>query len=267
VLAEQVLVIDTDVRHWINLLSLFGGADQPRPSWLVCILDGDQCLKAIHTKKGPLWGFSFPGREHLDLAAEQAGADYVLCLPRGGLQEIFYHAQNRVKPFDDYVKQILDLTEGVREALQHVATWYPRKPFELVLPPYEKMQNLLDKVWPDGSTVGFFVFEHTRPFTSLILGKEGGNISLITSLDALGMANESLDFRTNFKTYGELIASRFAPLHAALFIELSSFRELRAGPRPLSYLHLAERRGRALIYPKPRKLRFLLWLARAFKGL
>jgi hypothetical protein len=266
VLAEQVLVVDTDARHWINLLSLFGKADQP-PAWLICILDGDQCVKAIHTRKGPLWGFAFPGREHLDAAAEKAEADCVLCLPRGGLQEIFYHAQARVKAFDDYVKQMLDLIAGAREALDRLAVWYPQKPFELTLPSYDQMQLRLNKLWPDGTTIGLFVFEHTRPFTSLILGKDGGHLSLITSLDALGMANESLDFRANFQTYGELIASRFAPLHAALFIELASFRELRAGPRPLTYLRLAERRGRALIYPKPRKLRLLLWLARVFKGL
>ncbi len=266
-LAEQVLVIDTDVRHWINLLALFGKFNQPKPVWLILLLDGDRCVKAFHTQKGPLWGYAFPGREHLAMAAEQANVEYVLCLPRGGLQEVFYHAQSRVKPFDDYVKQMLDLIGGAREALEELAEWYPHPPDMIDLPDYELMQKLMDKQWPDGTTLGFFVFERTRPYTSLILGKEGGHINLITSLDALGMANESLDFATHYRQYGEMIAQRFAPLHAALFIELSSWREMRAGPKPLTYLHLAEQRGRARIYPRPRKLRFLLWLARTFKGL
>lgn len=266
-LAENVLVIDTDARHWINLLKLFQKDDRPAYSILLCLLDGDRCIKAIHSEKGPLWGFAFPGKDELAKAAELAGAEYVLCLPRGALQEIFYRGQINVRPTDDYVQQILTIVTGVHEALKERAIWYPEKPYSFEPPSFEKIRKLFDSAWPDGTTVGFFVFEGTTPYTSLILGKESGQISLITSLDALGMADQSLDFRMAANTFGEMIAQRFSPLHTALFIELSALNELRAGAYPLSYLHLAEKRGRALLWPKPFKLRLMLWLARVFRGL
>jgi len=265
-LSDRVMVIDTDARHWLNLIGLFSDNKEP-PSVLLCLMEDNHCIKAIHTIKGVLWGFAFPGENKLDQALELAGADYALLLPQRALAQMFYEAQSAVDLHDNYVKQLMDLIAGVKNVLDEQAVWYPEKPYRFEPPAYEKIEKTFNRIWPDDSTIGFFVFENTRPFTSLIVGKEGGKISLITSLDALGMADQALDFRNGYQTYGEMIAQRFAPLHTALFIELGCFHELRAGAKPLSYLYLAEQRGRARLWPKPFKLRFALWAARKFKGL
>ncbi len=266
-LAPNVLVVDTDVRHWLNLLGLMAGEQTPQPSLLLCLLDGDRCLKALHSKKGVLWGFVWPGDDRLDEALAAAEADALLALPRHALPTIFAEAQAAVTANDNYVKQLFDLVAAVVHTLDEMAFWYPAKPFTLNLPPYEKVEKIFNKIWPDDTTMGFFVFENSRPFTSLLLGKEGGQISLITTLDALGQADQSLDFRHGYQTYADWIAEKFNPLYMALFIELSCFRELRTGGKPLSYLKLAEKRQRALLWPKPWKVRWLLWLARVFKGM
>jgi len=266
-ISSQILLTDFDARQWINLLALFAPARTAPKSYLVCLLDGERCLKAWHSRKGVLWEFPFPGTDRLEEARETAGADVVLCLPRGGLQEVFFHAQEAVRPFDDFVKQALDLAENADEALDRVAVWHPEKPFELKLPRYEKINKIFNRFFPDMSTIGFFVFEGRQVHTSAILGKDHGEINLFTTLDAFGMSEQALDWRNNWKALTEMIAQRFAPLRTALFIELSCLRELRAGPRPLTYLRLAEKRGRALIYPKPFALKLALWAARVLKGL
>jgi hypothetical protein len=266
-ISPQILLTDFDARQWINLLALLAPAKAPPKSYLVCILDGERCLKAWHSKKGVLWGFPFPGLERLEEARESAGADVVLCLPRGALQEIFYHAQEAVRPFDDVVKQALDMIAAGRDAVDRVGTWYPQKPVDLQLYKYEKLEKYFNKFWPDDSALGLFVFEGKQVHTSAILGKDHGEINVFTTLDAFGMSDQALDWRTNWKALAGMVAQRFAPLHSALFVELSSLREMRAGPRPLTYLRLAEKRGRALIYPKPFALKLALWAGRIFKGM
>jgi hypothetical protein len=267
-ISGQIVIADSDARQWINLLSLFAvGRQTSIPSILLCILDGERCVKAWHSVKGPLWGFPFPGRDRLEEAREAAGADYVLCLPRGGLQEVFYHAQSAVAPYDNYVKQLFDLINAGREALEHLAVWRPAKPFVPPLPPYAKLEKQFRKRWPDGTTLGLFVFEGRRVFTSAILGKEHGEITLFTTLDAFGLGEQAMEGPVRWRTLAGMIAERFAPLYAALFIELPTLREMRAGPKPLTFLRLAEKRGRALVYPKPLLLRLALWAGRRFRGL
>ncbi|NLH50172.1 MAG: hypothetical protein GX444_16455 [Myxococcales bacterium] len=266
-IAERPLLIDIDARQWINLLSLFARPRDPLPSLLVCLLDGERCLKAWHSRKGVLWGFQFPGMSHLEEARQAAAADYVLCLPRGALQEIFYHAQSAVLTGENYAKQMLAMARAIQDSLAEVAVWHPAKPIDLRLPDYASTAARLDKWWPDGRTLGFFVFDGKEVFTSAILGKDNHEVNLFTTLDAFGMSQQSLDWREGHKTLAELIAQTFSPLHTSLFIELPTFREMLAGSKPLSFLRLAEKRGRALITPKPWRLRLLLWAARVFKRL
>jgi hypothetical protein len=231
------------------------------------LVEGEHCLKAWHSRKGVLWGFRFAGMDHLEEAREAAGADTVLCLPRGALQEIFYHAQVAVHASDDYDKQLYDLLTAGREALNQAAIWHPAKPFQLNLPPYERITKRFRQLWPDGTTLGFVLLDEGRVHTSALLGKDHGEIHLFTTLDAFGFSEQGLDLRTGPRTVAEMTARRFAPLHTALFMELAAWREMTAGPRPLTYLRLAERRGRAVMYPKPFGLRLALWAARAFRGM
>ncbi|MDP8224665.1 MAG: hypothetical protein P9L99_14990 [Candidatus Lernaella stagnicola] len=265
-IAEQILITDVDARQWINLLAMFGGDGGERPSILVCLMDEERCIKAWHSQKGVLWDFRFGGQGDLEEVRHAADAEFLLLLPRCGFQEIFYHAQSRVDPFDDYLKQLLDLVGGVQDAMDEIGRWYPKKPFTLKLPTYASLDGMFNRLWPDNTTLGFFVFDRRHVHTSVILGKASGQINLFTTLDAFGMGENSLDFRMGHKTVADMIAQRYAPLHAALFIELPCFQEMRRGSKPATYLHLAEQRGRALIYPKPFSLRWRLWAARKFTG-
>lgn len=266
-IAERPLLIDIDARQWINLLSLFSRPEAPLLSLLVCVLDGEHCDKAWHSRQGVLWGFHFPGTDRLEEARQTAGVDYVLCLPRDSLQEIFYHAQAAIQVGDNYAKQMLAMARAIQDSLAVAAVWHPRQPFTLHLPDYESVARRFEKWWPDGATLGFFVYDGKEIFTSAIVGKDNHEINLFTTLDAFGMAQQSLAWREGHQTLAEMIAKTFSPLHAALFIELPTFREMLAGPKPLSFLKLAEKRGRALVTPKPWRLKLLLWAARVFKRL
>ena len=47
---------------------------------------------------------------------------------------------------------------------------------------------------------------------------------------------------------------------------MACFREMTAGPKAASFLHLAQKRGRAAIAPRPALWRILLFFARHFRG-
>lgn len=265
-IAAQILMADIDARHWINLIELLQPPHKEAAPFLVLLLDGDRCLKAWHSKQGVLWGFPYPGPGHWEELRQQYEVDFILALQRGSLQEIFNQGQSRVGAFDSFVRQLRNLIEGLYETLEEHAFWYPKQPFQLKLPPYEKIEKLFHKLWVDNSTIGLFVFDGEKIFTSLILGKENGEINLFTTLDAFG-PEAPPPGKPGIHHIAELVAGHFTPLHTALFIQLSTLREMRAGPKPLSFLRLAEKRGRAKLYPKPFAIRWRLWAGRVLKRL
>jgi len=265
-IAGQILMADIDARQWINLIELLRPPHREPAPFLVCLLDGERCLKAWHSRRGVLWGFAFPGPDHWEEIRRQYEVDFILALPRGALQEIFHAGQSRVETFDNYVRQLFNLIEGLGAALEQYAFWHPKRPFKLNLPSYEKIEKTFRRLWPDHSTVGLFVFDGEAIFTSVILGKENGEVPLFTTLDAFGSETPPPGER-GARRIAELIAGHFAPLHTALFIQLSTLREMRAGAKPLSFLQLSEKRGRATLYPKPFAIRWRLWAGRVLKRL
>ncbi len=265
-LSPDVKIVDIDPAHWCNLVKLFDSGEMNRGMLLVFEKDG-QCVKAIHTKRGAILDFVLPEKEHWDAMLDELDAERMGVMSVDLLRRFIYEAQSSFIREDDWDHQMMMLIEVLKPFIREEIAWHPTGPNKIATLDPEKIDAAIDKFWPDGRCVGFFVFDGDAPYTSVILGKDKGKIDLFTTLDAFGMAQTPIDWKAQAKHIAELCASKYSPLHGALWIELSSLREMMRGEKKIGYLRLAQTRGRAALWPAPLKWRLALWLARVFRGL
>jgi hypothetical protein len=265
-LSRDIRIIDVDPRHWVNCLGLFR-REKDKKAFLVLVVDNEKCLKALHSAKGPILGFEFPGVEHLEKIRREQAVDLVAVVPSDLVFRFFSAWQTALRRGDDWDRQIFTMIETAKTFTRRDITWHPAPPLRFPDINLDRIERILGRLWPDDTCLGFFAFEGKTPFTSLILGKKASKITLLTTLDTFGLADGPLDWRAQKGVVAALCKERFGPLHAALWIELASLRELAAGPLPLTYLHLAQKRGRAALWPRPLAWRILMLLARHFRGL
>lgn len=265
-LDENILVQDIDADHWTRLLGLFDSGEGQTPSILFLIMDQGACIKAIHSTAGAIRGFDYGNGDMAKLAGDH-NADYVATVSREFLQRVFAEGESQVYHGDDYVKQLMGIYNNVIDYTSENINWYPERYRELKPLDYDKIQKVFDRFIPNGKTLFFCVVENGHPYTSLILGKRSGNISLLTTLDAIDMANEPFDTGDDLERILSSIAEKFEQVHLAFIIEKRAFLELLAGTRPVTYLRAAIEHQRAFIHPMTWRLRFVLWAARVFKKL
>ncbi|MCL4234042.1 MAG: hypothetical protein KJ042_05950 [Deltaproteobacteria bacterium] len=266
-LSRDLLAVDLDARHWKNLMRLAPtGGLAIAPTLYVFIEDG-RCVKAIHNKRGPMPGVDFDAdRDDVEALRARYDVARVALVPVEAIGEFMHAWQTGFSIDSDWDAQILAIVSTLLATAKSRIAWHPpikRWPAIPGLPG----AKVIDRIWPDETCLGLFVFEDRAPFTSLILGKSGGKIALMTTLDAFGLADGPLDWSTQHRKVAELCARSFFPLHAALWIDRGSWSEMVAGPKPLSYLRLATRRGRALMWPLPRLWVLGMWVARVFRRL
>ncbi|MCB9488091.1 MAG: hypothetical protein H6684_05125 [Deltaproteobacteria bacterium] len=264
-LSPDVQIVDIDGRHWKNLLDLPNGPKR-WSTFLLIFMRDDECVKALRVPGGPIPNFEFVGDENLAPLAKKYGVDYVAVAPVALLRRVFSQAQNAVRRADDWDQQIRSMVTTVSALVRSEVRWYPRAPRFVPKVDGEKLGGWIERLWPDGTAIGLFAFDGTRPHTSLIVGKEGGKITRMTTLDYFGMADGPLHWPV---AQGEIYMrcrDEFLPLHVAFWFERESLEEMLAGPKGLSYFHLACKRRRASMMPAPFKWRALLWAARVFGG-
>ncbi|MCC6159610.1 MAG: hypothetical protein IT350_16280 [Deltaproteobacteria bacterium] len=266
-LSRDVLAVDLDSRHWKNLMRLAPrGGVTIAPTLYVFIEDG-RCVKAIHNKRGPVPGVDFDtDRDDVEALREAHDVERVALVPIEAIGEFMHAWQTDFAMDRDWEEQLLGIVSSLLEAAKTRVVWHPMIARWPSLPKIPG-RGAIDRIWPDETCVGLFVFEGRVPFTSLILGKSGGKVTLMTTLDAFGLADGPLDWAGQHRMVADLCAKSFSPLHAALWIDRGSWSEMVAGPRPLSYLRLATRRGRALVSPRPKLWKLGLWAARVFRRL
>ncbi|MBZ0272571.1 hypothetical protein K8I61_11080 [bacterium] len=244
--------VDLDARHWRNLLALFARPrGRGKTMWL--FVENDRCVKAWHPEKGALVGYAPRDVRDLEAIRAEQGVESVAVLAPQDVRAFFAAWQRAIARDDDYDAQILSIVAVVREFSREVVRWHPRPPKRIPDRVFdvERRERRFHKYWPDETCVGLFVFDGDRPHTSLILGKSAGKLSLMTTLDAFGLADGPFDYAAQWKQVADLCRRHFHPLHAALWIERSALGEMLAGRRRASYLRLAIERRRALIAPCP----------------
>ena len=265
-LDENILITDFDPDHWNRLISLFVRQESKDRSILLLMVENGHCLKAIHQQKGAMLNFDY-GEGDLSFIAERESVDYIARISPDFFRKVFHAGQADVLYDDDYISQIMTIYNGVLSVTSEEIEWYPKRPHPFRQLNYEKAQKILNRFLPDGHTFFFCIIDDGRPYTSLILGKRSGDISLLTTLDALDAANEPFDPETQMEDILDRIEDEFEPVHLSLVIMRKSFEEMLAGNRPVTHLCAAIKHGRAYLTPLRFRLKLLLWAARVFKKL
>jgi hypothetical protein len=264
-LDENILVVDIDPDHWTRLLKLFESGRE-KPAILFLMVENGVCLKAIHSKHGAIRPFDY-GNGDLAVFCEREQVDYVARVGRDFFPSLFKAAQAEVEYDEDYISQLMTLFNGATAYTAENIDWYPERPHDLKPLQYDKAQKILNKAFPDRRIFLFCIVEQGMPYTSLILGKRSGDITLMTTLDALDRAHKPFDPREDLPELVEEIEEKFEPVHLAFIIEKDCFTEMLRGERPLTFLHAAIRHGRAHLTPLSWKMKLVLWYARKFRGM
>ena len=269
-IAEEPRILDVDPGHWANLIGLFAEREPAPPGKaatfaLVLTRDG-QAVKAIHSARGVVRGYRLPASGKIQDVAKDLGADRVAMGEVDAVARIYDAAQRAFAWDDDLDKQLIDMLNAGAAAEREAIRWHPRPPPRLRRVNYERLRRWFERLWPDGRTVAFVVFDQGQVHASLILGKEEGRVALLTTLagvDTAGLAPGR--WRKDARFLLARIAKAHGKPYLGLFLSRRTFQELRAGRLPLRYLLEARRRGTAVIAPFPFRLRVLAKLAAALR--
>ena len=269
-IAEEPRIVDIDPAHWANLIALIAEKEPAPPgkaaTFALVLTRGGQAVKAIHGTRGVVRGYRLPASGKLKEVAADLGADRVAMCDVDAFARIFDAGQRAFAWDDDWDKQVIDMLNAGAAAEREAVQWYPKPPFRLRRLNHARLRKWFERLWPDGRTAAFVVFDEGRVFTSLILGKEEGRVALLTTLAGVDTAGFA---PARWRKDARLLVSRIGKAHGkpfvGLFLARRTFQEMRAGRLPLRYLLEARRRGTAVIAPFPFRLRVLLRLAAALR--
>lgn len=260
-ISEDIRVVDIDARHWINLIGLFGEPLRPgakRSLALILTKDG-RAVKAVHSRRGLVPGYRLPEKGGLEQARKELGASRVIAAEADLLPRILHAWQSAIDLDDDYARQIMESIRAVLPEIRGGVRFHPPLPFRVRLPSTRTAQRLLDWGFPDGRTLVLGVFEQGGIHTSLILGKDDGDLDLLSTFDALDLSGLDLaDWRGCCEKILQRTAQRFAKPWTGIFMERRTFLEMRAGARPLRFLLEARARGTAVVRPLPLRISLAL---------
>lgn len=274
VLAPDLQFVDVDGMHWARFLGLFlrswaaGGGEESgasaRPGSLFVFVDGGRVLRALLTGAGEIDPARIPWRgpgTDLEPIRRAHGAVRVVVLDEGALARLVEEAERRLAPGQDYVEQILHLLGAWRARVGDGIWMEPRRLSRFQVPSYDAVQRTFDQLWPDGRTLVFYLIdeEADEVYTSLILGKRKGDLSLVTT--HLAVADEARigrGWRRQCRDVLRTVSEWFGPPHIGLFASVESWRRVSGGPRGILAREIARRH--VIVDPAP------LWLLTLIGG-
>ncbi len=227
-----------------------GSSGQRRPTPLVLFVEKGRCVKVIRPGVGRVdpADYAWAGGSSLGRLRRAAGAPIAIAVEDDAIERIAAAIDRRVLAGDDYGAQLLEAARAGRAELGRGVHVDPDVLGLLPVPSYAALQKTWDTLVPDERSVGLFLFDRGAVWCSLIVAKQGGDATRITTHAALGVARP--DMRGG--RHKELLAAmeaRVARPHAALFASLEAWREI-VGPEP-GALAKQVAMQRAIIDPAP----------------
>jgi len=238
-ISKDIEIVDVHPEHWTRLLRGRPQAGRGGPGWLWIVHDEG---RIIHAALGGTALFEIVGEESADLGAlkRRFGAGRVICLERGFLRRAFSRSEAALGYDMDFAEQAYTIfREFRRERGTGLRVEPPTPPGPL--PPFSWIQALFDAMWPDGTSVLFYVVDEASKsvFTSLVLRKRGGDVDLLTTDLHLGAEGlDATNWRVDVDRLLGVVSSRVAPPWLGVFAKLDSWKAERVledavlNPRP-----------------------------------
>lgn len=265
-LSANINVQDVDGAHWRRFLSLLThplpsiGAHPPKMP-VVLLLEKNKLQKALRIGEGVLLGVSWSGPESLPALRKSLNASWVLAIEVEALSALLQEFESQWRFGQDIVSDALSYLHLLRTKIGHGFYIYPRPFANLLIPPMEVWKRFVDLLLPDGQCLVFYVFEHQQIWTSFIIGKQHGEIDLLTTHDALRPAPPMDQWRSDARLLVNAISKQIRPVQIGLFAEKSVWLSLLAsGSRTAFASAVAE--GTVLLDPAPSWVRVLLGVGR-----
>ncbi|MCR4316752.1 MAG: hypothetical protein NUW37_10425 [Planctomycetes bacterium] len=262
---EHVQMIDIDQFHWHNLAHIGKRDDllaKTKRSWLMLIVDGDRTLKAVHSEKGTLLGYQLPAGYSLSKVKNEIEVDTVWKLERGFVRDIFRKFQGGFPHDVDYLLQLLLFRNTLAGAIGTSIVREPplvRKPIE-----YDRIVKQINGMWPDGTSIAFYVKAKDHIHTSLILRKRSGEIDLMTTHDAL--RGTDIDPKISLHDFANVttraIEKTIGRVFAGIFMDKAVLPELRASKRKPRTFYNAMVAGEVILKNVPLRHRVFLHIGR-----
>lgn len=261
-IAQEPQINRIDPRHWANLMDLFQAEQKPKGSIALVLTRQGQAVKTIHSERGVLLGYRPPKNGSLRKIRKDIGADTLGMCELDAIARIF-DATQRAMPYDaDLAQQFISMFNAGFATAQELIKWSPRPPLRLRKLSYRRGQKILDWLLPDGRSLLFVVVDQKEVFTSLIIGKQNGDLSGLTTLQAVDDSGfDPARWADQAKALTDKVGKIYGPVHAGLFLTKRTFDEMKSGRRPIRFLREAQKRGTVVIKPYPLKWRLILALA------
>lgn len=206
-----------------------GGSDSTRSGGVVAVSTGQRLRKLISTTRGRLDPRSGPWPEALEDLARRHGAEWVLHLHTGALEELMERFGQRLRPDQDYLAQVLLLLRILRELdLEGALGTWPRRIAAWPVPSEALVARAFDAFCPDGRAVLLGVFDDGHLATSLAARRRGAGFDWILGPDELRaeMGLVSGDWTRDYRHLVRAAELRVGPLALGCFGELDTLQQL-----------------------------------------
>lgn len=279
-ISEDIKIIDLDATHWANLIKLTRGdfyehrggkGDKDAAARLTIIHQDGRALKALHSRKGVIRDFDFPGPDRLEELAQREDVKGIFLVARGAPRRLMHEVQSRLSLDNNIVAQGLEIYECVRERFDagDFALWPPRPLREVK---YSAVQTILKMAVPSGEAVVIVVFDPEGKIrdlsglpilTSLVLRLDKKyELELITTTDGLagqgveGINNWRKDYKKIIdaakKTWGKIFLGFFADVEGMAILD-------RTHPTKQAKVLLElEKEKKIILDPFPMRLKMML---------
>jgi hypothetical protein len=264
--SANIKVQDIDGAHWRRFLSLLS---HPLPSIgthpakvpVVLFLENNRLQKALRIGEGVLTGISWGGPDSLPALHKELNASWILAVEAEALSALMQEYEVQWKFGQDIASDAMGFIQLLRAKFGQGFYMYPRPFANLLIPPIEVWKRFIDLLLPDGFCIAFYVFEHQQIWTSFIIGKQAGEIDLLTTHDALRPAPPMDQWRTDARLLVNAISKQIRPVQIGLFAEKSVWLSLLASGSRTAFASAASE-GTVLLEPAPSWLRMLLGVGR-----
>ncbi|MCA9665670.1 MAG: hypothetical protein KC503_08780 [Myxococcales bacterium] len=157
---------------------------------------------------------------------------FVVAVDVEALPRLYSQVQKDVRVDDDMVAQQLAMLRAVRAALDGgEVVVEPRLIGALPIPSYDILQKSFDLVLPDGRSALFYIVDGHRIWTSAIVHKEKGDVSVLTSHRAIADEVELRSIKTDAPRVVEAVTRRYGPVHVGFFVTLHTWHAFVSGDR------------------------------------
>ena len=188
----------------------------------------------------------------LDHLRSAENASFVCAINRQSLAQLWADAQTMSTNQQDYLNVLLSNWNRLEPTLHTHCLVSPAPPRTRLKLSYDVLQAALDRGFPDGKTIVFCLLNRHQIWACAILGKAQGDIDLVAGHRGVAAGIGFNNLRQAAADFNQRVTTEFGPVHAGVYLSLSTWHRFVNGDR--SAIARASAARQAVVDPCPRWL-------------